>query len=123
MRAKPNSESGFTLIEVLVAMLVFAIAIVGLSRAGTESVSNTARLEAKTYAGIVADNVLVETRLTAPEIGTESGKMNLAGREFNWQITTARTDMDGFIEMQVAVFSPDGDDQLIRRTAYRLEQP
>ena len=41
-------DAGFTLVEVLAALLIFSLAIVGLSRATTQSVAHTQRLTNKT---------------------------------------------------------------------------
>ena len=54
------SEAGFTLVEVLAALLIFSFAIIGLTHSGTESVRAITILEHKTYAGIVADNRIVQ---------------------------------------------------------------
>jgi len=71
-------EDGFTLIEVLAALVIFSIAIVGLTRATTQSVAHTQRLTHKTYASVVADNQLILARMRRPEIGTKSGEEDFA---------------------------------------------
>jgi len=40
-------EAGFTLVEVLVALLIFSFAIIGLTRSGTESVRAVGVLQDK----------------------------------------------------------------------------
>lgn len=52
---RTTSDAGFTLIEVLVSLAIFSLAIVGLNRAATLAVSGTAELTVRTHAGIVAD--------------------------------------------------------------------
>ena len=59
-------QDGFTLIEVLAALAIFSIAIIGLSGANTQSIKTTDRVTDKTYAGFVADNQLVLARLRIP---------------------------------------------------------
>jgi len=49
-------EAGFTLVEVLAALVIFSVAIIGLSTAGTQSVAHTQnpvarRLAAKAITG------------------------------------------------------------------------
>ena len=57
-----SNELGFTLVEVLAALLIFSFAIVTLTHSGAESVRAVSVLEQKTYAGIVADNRIVRAR-------------------------------------------------------------
>ena len=68
------SEAGFTLVEVLAALLIFSFAIIGLTHSGTESVRAITILEHKTYAGIVADNRIVQARLKPLKIGVSIGE-------------------------------------------------
>ena len=97
------SERGFTLIEVLAALLIFSVAILGLTRSGTESVRAVTILEHKSYAGIVADNQLVRARLKPLKTGVETGEDSAAGREYEWRIEKRETDIAGFFRMIVTV--------------------
>ena len=109
-------EDGFTLIEVLAALVIFSIAIVGLTRATTQSVAHTQRLTHKTYASVVADNQLILARMRRPEIGTKSGEEEAGGRRYSWQIETAETPQSGLLELRVSV-SQD-DNVFVRRIAW-----
>ena len=109
-------ENGFTLVEVLAALLIFSLAIVGLSRAGAQSVAHTDRLTNKTYAGIVADNQLVLARLRTPQLRSESGEESVGGRNYDWRLDTLETEQDGLFELRIAV--SEGDDVLITRRAW-----
>ena len=111
-----RKERGFTLVEVLAALLIFSLAIVGLSRAGAQSVAHTDRLTHKTYAGFVADNQLVLARLRVPQIRTISGEEIMGGRNYDWRLETVETEQAGLFELQISVF--DEDDLLITRRAW-----
>ena len=50
-------DDGFTLIEVLASLLIFSLAIIGLTRSSMESVRTASVLQNKSYAAIVADNL------------------------------------------------------------------
>ena len=80
-----QKDSGFTLVEVLASLLIFSVAIIGLTRSGTESVRAIIVLEHKTYAGIIADNRIVQSRLKPLKLGTSSGVERAAGREYDWR--------------------------------------
>lgn len=76
---------GFTLLEVLVALAIFAtVAAVVLTAAG-RSLSNAGRLEELTLASWIADNRLTELQLqpTTPAPGRETLELEFAGRR--WQ--------------------------------------
>lgn len=101
-------EAGFTLVEVLAALVIFSLAIVGLSRAGTQSVAHTQRLTHKTYASVVADNQLIRARMLRPVIGTRSGEDMAGGQIYNWRIKTTKTPQDGLLELEVQVSQDEG---------------
>ncbi len=107
-------EAGFTLVEVLAALVIFSVAIIGLSTAGTQSVAHTQRLTHKTYASVVADNQLILARMRRPVIGTESGSEEAGGQSYNWRIETSETPQAGLFELSVSV-SQDDDVFVIRR--------
>ncbi|WP_312519581.1 type II secretion system minor pseudopilin GspI [Stutzerimonas nitrititolerans] len=79
-------EGGFTLLEVLVALAIFAIVAAVVLTAAGRSLNNAARLEALTLAGWIADNRLTELQLQQPEpaIGRETRELEYSGRP--WQI-------------------------------------
>ena len=112
-------QAGFTLVEVLAALLIFSVAIIGLSRAGTQSVAHTQRLTHKTYASVVADNQLIFARLRRPVIGTRSGREDAGGQSYEWLMVTSETPQDGLLELQVTV-SQD-DNIFVTRSAWLSE--
>lgn len=107
-------EAGFTLVEVLAALVIFSVAIIGLSTAGTQSVAHTQRLTHKTYASVVADNQLILARMQRPVIGTKSGSEEAGGQSYNWQIQTLETPQEGLFELSISV-SQDDDVFVMRR--------
>lgn len=77
---------GFTLIEVLIALAVVAIALLALTRAASVQVQSFDGLRERTLAGWVAANVLSETRLATafPPTGRSDGRVQLATRTWRW---------------------------------------
>ena len=69
-----SSESGFSLIGVLAALLVFSIGILGLMRAGTQSTQSVGVLQDKMLAGIIADNQLTLARSQPVIMGVQNGR-------------------------------------------------
>ena len=82
-------QRAFTLLEVLVALAIFATVAAAVLTAAASSVRNAARLEEKALAGWIADNQLVELQLQRPSPGTgrNQREVSYAGRD--WQLQEA----------------------------------
>lgn len=83
-----TSTKGFTLIEVMVALSIFAVAVSTLSGAMRNNVSNSSYLKDKTMAHWVASNKMVEIQQSGvyPPIADRKDKVEFAGRE--WIVRT-----------------------------------
>lgn len=112
-------DAGFTLVEVMAALLIFSLAIIGLSRAGTQSVIHTQRLTDKTYASVVADNQLIRARMLTPSIGSRSGTEDAGGQTYDWEVLTTETPQSGLLALEVQV-SQEDDLFIIRRAWINL---
>ena len=83
---------GFTLIEVLVAMAVFAVAAMAVLNATGQHVNSLGALEEKTFAAMVADNELALFTLEGKvPTSAKNGKSELAGRTWFWTIQPVPT--------------------------------
>ncbi len=75
--AVSSQQRGFTLLEVLVAFVLFALAFATVMQILTGSVRNTARSQEYTQATLWADSIMAEVGLTVPiESGGSSGNFN-----------------------------------------------
>ncbi len=117
---------GFTLIEVMVALAVVALALPAVVMTLYQQVDGTEHLRDKSLAQMVAANKLAELRLLTQArgrliTGNESGNSELAGRDWSWQISSTQTEMDGFFRVEIAI-RPGRDNQkgpsLHRLTAF-----
>ncbi|MEL6686549.1 MAG: type II secretion system protein [Pseudomonadota bacterium] len=118
---RTTSDAGFTLIEVLVSLAIFSLAIVGLNRAATLAVSGTAELTVRTHAGIVADNAVVLRRLEPVEVGTDRFEDQSGGIEFDIVVETVRTEQAGFYELLIRVSQSEQTRILSERRAFLYE--
>ncbi len=78
---------GFTLVEVLVALAIAAIALSAIARAVIHATDTTTVLRERQTALWVAQNQLTKTRLAGiwPAANTTKGTVTLAGREWQWE--------------------------------------
>lgn len=86
----PSRRSGFTLVEVLVALVVVALALGALVRTTGQAADTLFDAERRTLALWVASNQLAELTL-APRLdaGRRSGSTRLGDRDWRWQIDIA----------------------------------
>ncbi len=84
---------GFTLIEVMLAMAVFAIAGLSLLSAASNNARNMGHLEDKMFANWVASNQLVAANLEKkwPPKNNVKGEVELASRQWFWQQKVLKT--------------------------------
>ena len=81
-----TSQLGFTLIEVLVALTIFAVALAALVRAASISTDGAIDIRERLMATWVAQNHLAElVALGAfPEVGSRTGEATQANVQFRW---------------------------------------
>lgn len=112
IRKHPSRARGMTLLEVLVALAVFATAALSVMKAVSQHLNTLGYLEEKTFAAMVADNELAKVRLSG-EIPTavKRGKSELAGREWYWSIKSTKT-ADGFLRALDVTVATDAERKL-----------
>jgi general secretion pathway protein I len=102
---------GFTLLEVLVAMAVASLALLALFGAAAATVHTTDVLRDRTYANLVATNVLAELRARDgwPEPGTLAGTARQAERDWRWQATVTTTEDADVRRLDIVVDDAAGE--------------
>jgi general secretion pathway protein I len=116
--AKKNK--GFTLIEVLIALAILAIALAATMRVIGMATSSAEEVKIKTYATWVSQNRLAEltARRVFPAAGSENGQVNMAGIDFVWQQTTSETPNKEFRKVEVSVSLPNQERKRANLSAY-----
>src|SRR5678815_1970709 len=96
-------QHGFTLIEVLVALVVVAVSMTAAILAVSERTRDGAYLRDKTLAHWIAMNLVTERRLQAqaPALGKSSDEIEFAGRRWRWTLVVDKTAIDTMRRMDV----------------------
>ncbi|NML48383.1 type II secretion system minor pseudopilin GspI [Ramlibacter sp. G-1-2-2] len=99
-------ERGFTLIEVLVALGIVAIALVAGLQATAALSNNAQRQSSVLLAQVCAENELVRLRLVGqlPSVGESDAACQQAGRDFNVHVRVAPTPNPSFRRIDAQVF-------------------
>jgi len=96
---------GFTLLEILVALAVVAIALSAIVSEVSNNVKNAARLRDKTLAHWVAMNKVTEWQTSGdwPSPGVTEGDALMAEYEWHWSLTVSTTEDEDVRRMDVEV--------------------
>ena len=109
-----RATAGFTLIEVMVALAIVAIALAAGSRAASSVVDTSQRLNDVVLGQWCADNQLTEMRLLdqLPAVGKTPFSCSELGREFKGTVLVQPTPNPSFRRVDATV-SDDGGRQLV----------
>jgi general secretion pathway protein I len=96
---------GFTLIEVLVALVIVAAGAAAVLASLNSAATSTTYLRDKTFAQWIAGNRMAETRLASatPTNGTTSGDLEYAGQRWQWQQVIDDSQLPGLRRVDISV--------------------
>lgn len=99
------NNRGFTLIEVLIALAIIAIALLALTIAIDRVVKMETYLKQKTDAMLLAENIIHQTQagIKLPEHKRQTSQ--ILGMGFNWYLTSNTTPTPGVSLITVRVFA------------------
>ena len=113
-RKRRRRVRGFTLIEVMVALAITAIALVAGLKATAALTENAGRQDALVLAQLCAENELVKARLSRqmPSVGDSSLTCEQAGRTLTVAVIVRPTPNPSFRRIDAQVL--DGDNSILR---------
>jgi general secretion pathway protein I len=100
---------GFTLVEVLVALAIVAIALLAGTQAASTLTRNAQRQSDIVLAQLCAENELIKARLSRqmPSVGDSTEPCEQAGRQFTVNVIVRPTPNPQFRRMDAQVFDAD----------------
>lgn len=110
-------QAGFTLIEVLVALTIFAVGVMATLRGIGTAASGIDEQRTRLMAGWVAQNRLADMRATGrfPPVGTNEGEAPMGRQVFFWREETHATPNPMFRRIEVSVFTSLEDSHALAR--------
>jgi len=122
------TERGFTLLEVLVALVIVGLGMTAVFSQISQSLTATARLRDKTLATWIGTDRITELRLAGefPDVGDRSDEIEMAGVRWSYRIKTSDVGVEDFRRVDVTVaFADQPDRQLVEVSGFvrRLDGP
>jgi general secretion pathway protein I len=107
--------SGFTLIEVLVALGIVSIALLAGMRATDSLVNNAQRLSDVLLGQVCVENELIKVRLSRamPNVGDSTFTCEQAGKSMLGKMTVSSTPNPSFRRVDAEVFEGDKSDKSV----------
>ena len=107
-----KKSSGFTLLEVMVALFIVAVAMGGAIKVMGNAAQNTTRLVDKTFANWVALNQMAKLRLNSewPKVGDVKGDEEMSQRKWRWLQKTIKTEDKNIKRIELSVWAETDND-------------
>jgi general secretion pathway protein I len=115
-----RTRAGFSLIEVMVAVAVLAIALVGLARGLTTALGSSREGAQHTDAVLLATSQIEALRA---EYTFSNGTTDGTAGPYRWTQTISPAGVDGLHQVQVEVQTTDGAQQIYSLVTYLYQEP
>lgn len=121
---KMKASRGFTLVEVLVALAILALALTAAAASMSQMIDAANSMRDRTYASWIAQNKIAEMRLdgTIPEVSTTSGELDFGNARWEWRAVVSETGIDNFMRVDVSI-SYAGEDYVVRTVTGFIGEP
>lgn len=101
-----TKDHGFTLIEVLIALMILAISLTAIVKATSSDIENTFYLKQKAIAHLVANEAsqLIALKSIAFNGNTAEQETKMAGKAWFWQANKLATENKNIFEIEINVY-------------------
>jgi general secretion pathway protein I len=98
-------QRGMTLLEVMVALVIFAMTATAIMKAAGDHLASIGQIEEITFATWVANNQLTQLNLTSswPPKNNHNGTQEMADRTWYWQQKVVKTNDKALLLVEVSV--------------------
>jgi len=119
-----ESQKGFTLVEVMVALTIVAFSLTAIAASMNQMIGAANAMRERTYASWIAQNKIAELRLAnvIPKVSSTSGEVDYASSEWAWRAVVSETGIENFFRVDVSV-SHAGSDYNIRTVTGFIGEP
>jgi general secretion pathway protein I len=116
---------GFTLLEVLIALAIFATAGAAILQASASHLRAVAQLEELTLASMIANNQLQQAQLNRswPPRELEQGEVSLGNRDWQWQLRAVTVPDQDLRELQISVRLAEQPEQVVYQLKTYVGRP
>jgi general secretion pathway protein I len=125
MHTRPARQQGFTLLEILIALAVLAIAMGAIISLASNQTLNAAHLRDKTFAHWLALNKITELQVTDewPSKGKKEGDEEMGLLEWHWVRTVTDTPDNRVRRVEIAIYRDKTDKNPVTTLNSFLSQP
>jgi general secretion pathway protein I len=116
-----QNQAGFTLIEVLIALAILAIALVAVIKVSGQGVNATAHLRSKIAAHQVAMNILAEMQVGMINIANQDkqeGTSKMLGNTWRWHAKVVQGGSTVYERVMITVQPLEAEDNLEALTGF-----
>jgi len=119
-----RQQSGFTIVEVMVALAIVAFSLTAIAASMGQMIDTSNGMRDRTYASWIAQNKIAEMRLSnvTPEVTATSGEIEFAVTEWAWRAVVSETGVASLYRVDVTVSYP-GSDSGIRTVTGFIGEP
>ena len=104
-KKSPKYTTGMTLLEVLIALFIFALTGTAIMKAASDHLMGVGQIEDITFATWVANNRLTQLHIdnTWPVKHKQKGEQEMARQKWYWQQLVSKTSDSDMVQVEVSV--------------------
>lgn len=119
MAGPQASERGCSLVEVMVALFVLALAGIAIVQLMQTSTRNTTAVQERAVAMLAAENLMNAAIIRPGRLEADSGRYDIGGREYDWRLRVDYTTDADLVRLTLQVIEPDNDAVLAELQTHR----